>query len=54
MEVVEPHIMSLSAASSLAMMTADMVKDMADEYRQARYNMLGVLKFDKDPGRLWR
>lgn len=54
MEVVEPRSVSLSAVSSLAMMMADLVKDVADEYRQAQYNMLDVLKFDKGPGRLWR
>jgi len=50
--VVEPRCTSLSALSSLAMMEADLVEDMADEYRQAQYNMLGVLNADKDLGRL--
>ncbi len=48
------HYVSLPALSSLAMMKADLVEDMADEYHQAQYNLLGVLNVDKDLGRLWR
>lgn len=34
MEVLEPNAMSLSAVSSLVMMKADLVGDMADRYHQ--------------------